>query len=149
MNITLAGALLAFVGIVIVAFIWFSPGFRLARWAKQAHRWDYATANARFLEARRTVVSQLRHPQGHTGQMLSDAAFDVAVACTNRINQLNGKDHGPAHQDSIRRTLLRTFQREADYWVAGEYGIEALGRDQEPALFAGKRSSMGPTSTAR
>lgn len=131
-----------------MAFFWFSPGFRLARWEKQAQRWDYATANARFLEARRTVVSQLRHPEGHTGQALADAAFDVAVACTDRINELNAKEHGPGQHERIRRSLLRTFQREADYWVSGEFGIEALGRDQEPALYASRPTTLGSTPSA-
>jgi hypothetical protein len=144
MNISLAGAFFVVLSLAIVAFIWFSPGFRLARWARHAHQWDYATANERFLEARRTVVSQLRHPEGHTGQALADAAFDVAVACTDRINELGGKEHGKAHHDRIRRQLLRTFQREADYWVSGDFGIEALGRDQEPALYA-SRKTAGPT----
>jgi hypothetical protein len=147
MNISLVGAFFAILGIAIVAFIWFSPAFRLARWAKQAARWDYATANAHFLEARRTVVSQLRHPQGHTGQALADAAFEVAVACTDRINELNGKEHGAAHHAKLHRTLLRVFQREADYWVSNDYGIESLGRDQEPALYAGQhKMSSAPRS---
>lgn len=148
MSISLAGAFFAIFGISLVAFIWFSPGFRLARWSKQAHDWDYATANVRFLEAKRTVVSQLRHPEGHTGQALSDAAFDVAVACTDRINQLNGKDHGTAQHERIRRGLLRMFQREADYWVSGDFGIEALGRDQEPALYAKQPSAPGGARSA-
>ncbi len=143
MGMSFLGALIALAGIIFVAFIWFSPSHRLARWANQAHRWDYATANARFQEARRTVVAQLRHPQGATGQDLSDAAFVLAVACTDRINELNGKAHGPVHHDKLRRTLMRTFQRDAAYWVAGEYGIEALGGDQEPALFAGQRNRAG------
>lgn len=150
MDITLAGAFFSIVAITIAAFIWFSPSFRLARWAKQAQHLDYATANARFLEAKRTVVSQLRHPEGHTGQALSDAAFEVAIACTDRINELNGREHGPSQRDSIRRSLLRTFQREADYWVSGDIGIESLGRDQEPALYANPRHVPGarlrPTS---
>jgi hypothetical protein len=145
MNISLVGAFFATLGIAIVAFIWFSPTFRLTRWTKQAPRWDYATANAHFLEARRTVVSQLRHPQGHTGQVLADAAFEVAVACTDRINELNGKEHGAAHHERLRRTLLRVFQREADYWVSTDYGIESLGRDQEPALYAGQQKIPGAT----
>ena len=121
MGMSFLGALIALVGIIFVAFIWFSPSNRLARWANQAHRWDYATANAHFQEARRTVVAQLRRPQGQTGKDLSDASFVLAVACTDRINELNGKEHGPAHLDRLRRTLMRMFQRDADYWVAGEY----------------------------
>lgn len=132
-----------------MAFIWFSPSHRLARWANHAHRWDYATANAHFQEARRTVVAQIRHPLGQTGKELSDAAFVLAVACTDRINELNGKEHGAAHQDRLRRTLMRMFQRDADYWVAGEFGIEALGSDQEPALFAGQRNRAGATVSTR
>lgn len=147
MNISLVGAFFAIFGIAIVTFIWFSPGFRLARWAKQAPRWDYATANAHFLEARRTIVAQLRHPEGHTGQALADAAFEVAVVCTDRINELNGKEHGTAHHERLRRTLLRVFQREADYWVSADYGIESLGRDQEPALFASTQKTLGSTPT--
>ncbi len=147
MNITLAGAFFSIAALTIAAFIWFSPSFRLARWARKAQHLDYATANARFLDAKRTVVSQLRHPEGHIGQALSDAAFEVAVACTDRINELNGKEHGPAQHDRIRRGLLRTFQREADYWVSGEFGIESLGRDQEPALYANQRAPGATTST--
>ena len=149
MNISIVGAAVAVAGIIIVAFIWFSPSYRLARWAKQAQGWDYATANARFIEARKIIVSQLRHPEGHTGQALSDAAFEVVVACADRINQLNGKEHGTAHHERLRKNLLRTFQREADYWVSGEGGIESLGRDQEPALFAAKRNDPGPAPIAR
>jgi hypothetical protein len=140
MNISIVIAIVGVAGVALMAFVWFSPGNRLSRWAKQAHRWDYATANARFQEARRTVVAQLRHPEGVTGQALSDAAFLVAVACTDRINQLNGKEHGVRHHERIRGNLMRTFQREAEYWVAGEYGIDALGSDQEPALFARQRN---------
>jgi hypothetical protein len=149
MDMSLLGALVAFVGVILVAFIWFSPSHRLARWSNQAHRWDYATANARFHEARRTIVAQLRHPQGQTGKDLADAAFVLAIACTDRINQLNGKEHGPEQHEKIRRTLMRMFQRDAEYWGVGEYGIEALGRDQEPALFAVRQSRMGATSTSR
>ena len=150
MNISIISAIVALAGGILVAFIWFSPGNRLARWAKQAHRWDYATANARFQEVRRTVVAQLRHPEGVTGQALSDAAFLVAIACTDRINQLNGKEHGARHHELIRRNLLRTFQCEAEYWVAGEYGIDALGSDQEPALFARQRNQhTGLSQNAR
>ena len=149
MNISLLLGLIASVGIIFVAFIWFSPIHRLARWTKQAQGWDYATANARFQEARRTVIAQLRHPAGQTGKDLSDAAFNLVVACTDRMNELNGKEHGPAQHERIRRTLTQTLKREADYWVAGEYGIEALGRDQEPALFAGQHSRADTTPTMR
>jgi hypothetical protein len=149
MGMSLLGALIAFVGIILVAFIWFSPSHRLARWAQQTHRWDYAMANARFQDARRTVVAQLRHPQGSTGKDIADAAFELAVMCTDRINQLNGKEHGPEQHERIRRVLRRMFQRDADYWGAGEYGIESLGLDQEPALFAVQRGRASITPTTR
>ncbi|MEO6023945.1 MAG: hypothetical protein ABIP64_12665 [Burkholderiales bacterium] len=126
-------------GMAVVVFMWFRPESRFQRWAKQARGWDYMTANTRFQEARRVVVSQLRHPGGETSQSVADAAFDLTVACTDRMNELNGKLHGTDEQGRLRRNLLRTFQREADYWVAGEYGLENLGRDQEPTLFAAQR----------
>lgn len=135
----MVGASVAVLGLIFVAIVWFSPESRLLRWASQAPRWDYATANSRLQEARRVVVSQLRHPNGEISQTLADAAFELAVACTDRVNELNGKSHGPTHQDRLRRTLLKTFQKEADYWVVGGYGIDSLGRDQEPALYASQR----------
>ncbi len=141
MNMILVGASVALLGLIFVAIVWFSPESRLLRWAKQASRWDYATANSRLQEARRVVVAQFRHPNGEISQSLADAAFDLAVACTDRINQLNGKPHGPTHQDRLRRALLKTFQKEADYWVVGGYGIDSLGRDQEPALYASQRNA--------
>ena len=128
-------------GMVVAILTWLKPESRFQRWTKQARRWDYATANSRFQEARRVVVSQLRHPSGETTQDVADAAFDLTVACTDRINELNGKPHGLEEQGRLRRNLLRTFQRDADYWVAGEYGLENLGRDQEPALFAARSAN--------
>lgn len=139
MRVAVMSFLFVLVGMGLVAFTWFRPESRFQRWAKRARGWDYTTAKTRFQEARRVVVSQLRHPDGETTQGMADAAFDLAVACTDRMNELNGKHHGTTVQEKLRRSLLRTFQREADYWVAGEYGLDNLGRDQEPALFAAQR----------
>lgn len=141
MNMILVGASVAILGLIFVAIVWFSPESRLIRWARQAPHWDYATANSRLQEARRVVVAQLRHPNGEISQTLADAAFELAVACTDRLNELNGKSYGLAHQDRLRRVLLKTFQKEADYWVVGGYGIDSLGRDQEPALYASQRNA--------
>ena len=141
MGMILIGVSIAILGSIFVAILWFSPESRLIRWAKQAAHWDYATANARMQEARRVVVSQLRHPNGEVSQSLADAAFELAVACTDRINELNGMPHGAKNNERLRRALLRTFQKETDYWVIGGYGIETLGRDQEPALYATKPGS--------
>jgi hypothetical protein len=141
MGTILIGVSAVILGSIFVAIVWFSPESRLLRWAGQAARWDYATANARMQEARRVVVSQLRHPNGEVSQSLADAAFELAVACTDRINELNGMPHGAENHERLRRALLRTFQKEADYWVVGGYGIESLGRDQEPALYATQRNS--------
>jgi hypothetical protein len=141
MNTILVGTSITILGLIFAAIMWFSPESRLLRWAKQASHWDYATANSRLQEARRVVVSQFRHPNGEVSQSLADAAFDLAVACTDRINELNGKPHGPEHQDRLRRALFKTLQKEADYWVVGGYGIESLGRDQEPALYAARHKT--------
>lgn len=136
MGTTLLGVSVAILGSIFVAIVWFSPESRLIRWAKQASEWDYATANSRFQEARRAVVAQFRHPNGEISQSLANAAFELAVACTDRINELNGKPYGPTQQNHLRHSLLKTFQQEAEYWVVGGEGIDALGRDQEPALYA-------------
>jgi len=140
MGMILVGASVGVLGLIFVSIVWFSPQSRLVRWAKQASRWDYATANSRLQEARRVVVAQLRHPNSEISKSLADAAFDLALACTDRLNELNGKPHGPTQQERLRRALLKTFQKEADYWGVGGYGIDSLGRDQEPSLFASQRS---------
>ena len=142
MGMVLVGASVAILGLIFVAIVWFSPESRLVRWAKQAPRWDYATANSRFQEARRVVVSQHRHPNGEISKSLADAAFDLAVACTDRLNELNGKPHGPTHQERLRRALFKMLQKDADYWVVGDYGIDSLGRDQEPSLYASQRGPI-------
>ncbi|MDQ3259198.1 MAG: hypothetical protein ABIW48_06135 [Burkholderiales bacterium] len=123
-----------------LSIVWFSPESRLLRWAKQASRWDYATANARFQEARQVVVGQLRHPNSEISKSLAEAAFDVALACSDRLNELNGKPHGPAQKEPLRRALLKSFRKEAEYWGVGDYGIDSLGCDQEPSLYASQRS---------
>ncbi len=141
MSIMLVVTTFVVLGSFFVSIVWFSPESRLLRWAKQASRWDYATANARFHEARQVVVGQLRHPNSEISKSLADAAFDLAVACSDRLNELNRKPHGPTQQEPLRRALLRTFQKEADYWGVGDYGIDTLGRDQEPSLYASQRST--------
>ncbi len=140
MSMMLVGISVAVLGLIFISIVWFSPESRLIRWAKQASRWDYATANCRFQEARQVVVAQIRHPNGEISKSLADAAFDLAVASTDRLNELNGKPHGATQQERLRRSLLKTFQKEAEYWGVGNYGIDSLGRDQEPSLYASQRS---------
>lgn len=119
-------------------------GNRFERLARKIPKMDRAAVLSAFEAARRCVISQLRNPYGkQVSQAEANAALEIAVACLDRLDQLESKQHGPANRAKIRRVLETRFRREADYWVQNESGIEMLGREQEPSVFAA-RPRLGP-----
>ena len=143
--LTLCGVFLGLAVAVYGVFLWSNPEIRLAQRALKAKQWDYAKANAEFQSARRIILARLRHPEGAITKGTSQAALDLAVACADRLNQLGGKAFGGEYRTRLRSQLQKQFQREADYWVSADYGLDTLGRDQEPALFAAHHNAATKT----
>jgi len=138
-------ALAALAGIValwvILKLAYF--GNRVDRRARRLARMQRHEVTETFEAARRTVISQLRSPRGRAGQAEADAALEFAVACLDRLDELDGKDCGTANKAKIRRLLEVRLRKEADYWLQDESGIDFLGREQEPSVFAAQRE-LGP-----
>ncbi len=132
----------ALVGILLCLLIYrFIPlANRFDKLTRKAPRMDRRTALATFETARRTVISQLRNPYGkQISQAEADAALDAAVACLDRIDELEQKECGPANRAKIRRVLEARFRKEVDYWLQNDTAIDALGREQEPSVFAARQ----------
>jgi hypothetical protein len=92
---------------------------------------DRAEVVAAFDEARKVVISRMRHPLGSVTQAGSEAALERAVACADRLDELNGKQHGQANRFKIRRELIRRFKEDADNWLGAEAASYPIFAEQE------------------
>jgi hypothetical protein len=96
-----------------------------------------------FELSRRAILFHLRNPYGKTTKAQAKAELELAVACLDRIDELEGKASGTTNRAQIRRVLETRFRREADYWLQNDSALEMLGREQEPSVFAA-RGKLGP-----
>jgi hypothetical protein len=84
-----------------------------------------------FDEARKIVISRMRNPLGSVTQAESEAALERAVACADRLDELDGKAHGQANRFKIRRELMRRFKEDADNWLGAEAASYPIFAEQE------------------
>lgn len=112
--------------LIVAAIVW------LAIRARHASAWTSHFGNVRaqietvaaqmskeealrdFDQACRIVVAQLAAP--YSMQLTpqdADVALERAIACRNRVNQLDGAEHGPRFRRAYRSQLLSQLKRAA------------------------------------
>lgn len=73
-----------------------------------------------FEESRKLFITRLRNPLGKVTQSEAEIALERAVACADRLDELDGRVHGTANRFKIRRELMLKFRNEADHWLGAE-----------------------------
>ena len=114
------------VALAVLAFWKFRRGVneakqRVRQCAAIAAELDAEGAEAMAQECFGTVVRHLADPLGSgVSNVEVDCAVEMAVACTNRINQLSGGPSGPAFRNAMRTRLVAAAKDRADKIQAGE-----------------------------
>jgi hypothetical protein len=138
-----AGLMLVAIAMILVAVNFGVIGDPAQRRIRKLAAMDRDAVATIYEDTRLTVVSHMRHPRSDTSKLDTERAMQLAVACLDRLDQLDGRDHGSLNKAKLWRDLERRLRREAEYWTGGDSGFETLGREQEPSIFAAGQE-LGP-----
>ena len=109
-------------GLAAIFLFWFASHFFRASGQLDKRRGSVASmareeARVAFEEARKIVIAQMRNAPGKISRIEEGAALELAIACLDRLDELDGKEHGPGNRLKIRRFLEQKLKREAEKWL--------------------------------